>query len=212
MICGVVENDPKFAAALKAELELVSAVRQVRLWNSGEAFWRGGWRKLDLCLIDPGLPGIGGIELIELIRAEGGEFPCIVISALNDETTIVRAIESGAEGYIWKGELRNLAEVIEIVMGGGAVISPSIAVRLMHSLRKRSPRVDLLQSLSTREMQVFQAIAEGRTPAQTAALFGTTEGTVRNQIKSIYKKLAVRNRVELMKAAARYGLLDASRD
>lgn len=208
MICGIVENDPDFAAALKAELDSIAQVSQVRLWSSGEEFWRGAWRKLDLCLIDPGLPGISGIELIELIRAENGEFPCIVISALNDEMTIVRAIESGAEGYIWKGELRNLAEVIKIVLEGGAVISPSIAVRLMHSLRKRSPRVDLMQSLSTRELQVFKAIAEGRTAAQTAALFGTTEGTVRNQIKSIYKKLTVRNRVELMKAAARYGLLD----
>jgi len=207
MICGVIENDRRFAQALKNQLEALPETRRVQVWNTAETFWRSSWKTLDLCFVDLGLPGINGVELIERLRAKAAAFPCIVISALNDENTIVSAIEAGADGYIWKGELQSLAEVVQIVGEGGAIISPSIAVRLLHSLRSRSPAVSLPQILSDREIQVFQSIAEGRTPRQVSLLFGTTEGTVRNQIKSIYRKLEVRNRVELMKTAARYDLL-----
>lgn len=209
MICGIIENDREFAPMLKARLQSLPEIRQVHVWNLAESFWRAKWKQLDLCFVDLGLPGISGIELIGRIRAEGAEFPCIVISALNDDNSIVCAIEAGADGYIWKGELQNLTDVVQIVRDGGAIISPSIAVRLLRSLRKRSPSVPLAQVLSDREIQVFQCIAEGRTPRQVSALFGTTEGTVRNQIKSIYRKLEVKNRVELMKTAASYDLLES---
>ncbi|MBL8021181.1 MAG: response regulator transcription factor [Leptospirales bacterium] len=207
MNCGIVENDCEFAATLKARLLALPDISQVHVWNLAETFWRASWKDLDLCFVDLGLPGISGTELIGRLRAASAAFPCIVVSALNDDNSIVGAIEAGAAGYIWKGDLQNLAEVIQIVNDGGAIISPSIAVRLLHSLRKRSPSVPLPEILSNREIQIFQSIAEGRTPRQVSALFGTTEGTVRNQIKSIYKKLEVKNRVELMKSAARYDLL-----
>jgi DNA-binding NarL/FixJ family response regulator len=208
MNCGIVENDAEFARKLKAELEALHGISRVGVWRSGEEFWRDPQKEnLDLCLVDLGLPGISGIELIGLLRAENMSVPCVVISALSDEDTIVQAIETGASGYIWKGDLRNLGEVVQIIKDGGAIISPSIAVRLMHALRKRSPALALSEILSAREIQVFQSIAEGMTPRQVANLLGTTEGTVRNQIKSIYKKIEVNNRVDLMKAAVKYGLL-----
>jgi len=206
MNCGIIENDRQFADLLKTHLQSLPEIRHINVWNMAESFWRAKWKQLDLCFIDLGLPGISGTELIARIRAEGIAFPCIVISALNDDNSIVGAIEAGADGYIWKGDLQNLADVVQIVRDGGAIISPSIAVRLLRSLRKRSPSVPLAQILTDREIQVFQCIAEGRTPRQVSALFGTTEGTVRNQIKSIYKKLEVKNRVELMKTAASYDL------
>lgn len=204
MICGVVENDRNFARTLKEELEALPEIHEVHVWHQAEVFWRSKWRALDLCFVDLGLPGISGTELIALIRGEGAEFPCVVISALNDDESIVSAIEAGADGYIWKGDLQNLADVVQIVKDGGAVISPSIAVRLLRSLRKRTPPVPLSQILSDRELQVFQSIAEGRTARQVAGLLGTTEGTVQNQVKSIYRKLEVKSRVELMRTAARY--------
>lgn len=207
MICGIVENDLTFAQTLKRKLQALPGIGKVHIWNSGETFWRAKWKQLDLCFVDLGLPGISGTELISRVRAESATFGCIVISALNDDDSIVGAIEAGAEGYIWKGDLQNLGDVVQIVKDGGAIISPSIAVRLLRSLRSKSPVIPLPHILSDREIQVFQSIAEGRTPRQVSALFGTSEGTVRNQIKSIYRKLEVRSRVELMKRAVRYDLL-----
>ncbi len=207
MICGIVENDPQYAADLRRELLSSGAVKKVQIWPTGEQFWRSNRSQLRLCFVDIGLPGISGIDLIALLRAHDEALPCIVISALHDDETIIRAIEAGAEGYIWKGDLRNVAEALRIVDQGGAIITPAIAVRLLHNIRARSRGARLQKHLTDREMQVFVGIAEGRNPAQVGALLGTSEGTVRNQIKSIYRKLAVRNRVELMRAAARFGLL-----
>ncbi len=211
MNCAIIENDAVFSEKLKAELRSLPDIAEVSVWHSGEEFWRDPQKqKMDLCFVDLGLPGISGVELIGLLRAEGFSVPCIVISALSDEETIVNAIEAGASGYIWKGDLRSLGEVVQTIQEGGAIISPSIAVRLIQALRKRSPAQALSDLLSAREIQVFQSIAEGMTPRQVAALLGTTEGTVRNQIKSIYKKTQVNNRVDLMKAAVKYGLLRGS--
>lgn len=208
MKCAIIENDAEFSEKLQTELKNIPGISHAGVWRSGEEFFRDPQKRhMDLCLVDLGLPGISGVELIGLLRAEDNEVPCIVVSALADEDMIVKAIEAGASGYIWKGDLRSLGEVIQTVREGGAVISPSIAVRLMHALRRRSPVRELTEILSAREIQVFQSIAEGMTPRQVASVLGTSEGTVRNQIKSIYKKIQVNNRVDLMKAAARYGLL-----
>lgn len=207
MICGVIENDRDFAEHMTAEV-LRMPDTTVLHWESGESFWRDPERRrLDMCFVDLGLPGISGIDVIGLLQEESPSLPCVVISALHDDEAIVSAVESGACGYIWKGELKNIPETIEIISSGGALISPSIAVRLLQSVRKRKPAPKLPDLLSPRETQVFQSITEGMTPRQVALTLHTSEGTVRNQIKSIYRKLRISNRVEMMQTARRYGLI-----
>ena len=86
------------------------------------------------------------------------------------------------------------------ILGGGAIITPTIAVRVLGSFRKSNPIEDA--GLTRRETEILEYMVKGKTLPQTAEHLGTSVHTVRSQAKSIYAKLNVHNRAQLARAAA----------
>ncbi len=132
-----------------------------------------------------------------------------MISSLQTDDAIFSALRNGASGYIWKSELDSLHDTIQTLLEGGSVISPSIAAKVLLSFRKPQTNLDPgvgVEVLTPRERQILELIVEGDSPHQIASLFGTTVGTVRQQIKTIYKKLQVNTRVQMVKKARQFGI------
>lgn len=194
-LCGVLEENPNL---------------HLTTWNSAEAFWAAEETKeWDLLILDIGLPGMSGIDVLKTYHTVESR-KSLVISSLQTDDAIFSALRNGASGYIWKSELDSLHDTIQTLLDGGSVISPSIAAKVLLSFRKPQTILDPtgvgVEVLTPRERQILELIVEGDSPHQIASLFGTTVGTVRQQIKTIYKKLQVNTRVQMLKKARQFGI------
>ncbi|TGK82759.1 DNA-binding response regulator [Leptospira bourretii] len=206
---GIIEDNVDFLQSLCGVLKQNSHLNLVT-WNSAEDFWTNGQsREWDLLILDIGLPGMSGIDVLKTYHTVESR-KSLVISALQTDDAIFSALRNGASGYIWKSELDSLPETIQTILEGGSVISPSIAAKVLLSFRKPQTFSDPsgvgVEVLTPRERQILELIVEGDNPNQIASLFGTTVGTVRQQIKAIYKKLQVNTRVQMLKKARQFGI------
>ncbi|MCG6142288.1 response regulator transcription factor [Leptospira mtsangambouensis] len=204
---GIIEDNIDFLQSLCGVLKQNSHLNLVT-WNSAEDFWASGQsREWDLLILDIGLPGMSGIDVLKTYHTVESR-KSLVISALQTDDAIFSALRNGASGYIWKSELDSLPETIQTILEGGSVISPSIAAKVLLSFRKPQTTSDPsgVEVLTPRERQILELIVEGDNPSQIASLFGTTVGTVRQQIKAIYKKLQVNTRVQMLKKARQFGI------
>lgn len=174
-----------------------------------------------LALVDLGLPDGNGIELIAALRQANAEVPILVISAWSAEDAILAALHAGASGYILKE--RDDVEVmlsIRSVLRGGAPIDPFMARRILKQLAT-SPTVskhahtesdiddatDAAPTLTPREYDVLQLVAQGLSNREIAKHIELSHYTVEGYIKTIYQKLAVGNRTKAVHIARAMGLL-----
>ncbi|TGK49850.1 response regulator transcription factor [Leptospira bouyouniensis] len=211
---GIFEDNLDYLNSLLEVLKKEESIT-ISTWNSAEAFYSNPPKgELNLLVLDIGLPGESGIDVLKKYHTIETR-KSLVISSLQTDDVIFSAIKNGASGYIWKSELDSLLETIQTILEGGSVISPSIATKVLLAFRKpelnqkQSPhpkKESGLEILSPRERQILELIIEGDSPQQIAQLFGTTLGTVRQQIKTIYKKLQVNTRVQMLKKARLFGI------
>jgi len=171
----------------------------------------------DVMIIDLGLPDGDGTTLIRELASTAPASDALVISVFGDEGHVVRALEAGARGYLLKDvTLDEFVRAIRLVRDGGAPLSPMIA---RHVLKRFAPqkqprtpaqakREELIESLTAREAEILQFIAEGKSVAETATAFNLSSHTVTTHVKRIYGKLAVNNRVQAVNRARETGQID----
>lgn len=201
---GIVDDEEKFRENFSQQLKGDPDVGVVHCFESAEILLRDSRvQELDILLVDHLLQHMTGVELIRLISRKYPELPTIVLSSVFSDNVIFEAIRSGAVGYILKSEATDLGNTVRQVMSGGAMISPTIAVRVMNSFRQAVDQAD--PGLTNREEQVLRELMTGVPTDEVANLLGVTVGTLRNHIKKIYKKLHVRNKVELVRRAHELG-------
>jgi len=202
---GLVENDSLFEAEVRHRLQEISAVSEVRSWPSAEQFLQDpDHRKIEILFLDIILSGMSGIELVKHLSRHEAEMRVIMLTNMNSDAMIFDAIKNGALGYLLKTELGNLTDILEIIQRGGALITPTIALRVFSSLR-RVPESD--QGLTGREIQVLELMVKGKTISSVASFLGLSDHTVHGHVKSIYKKLNVHNRAELAARAQELSLI-----
>ena len=222
---GIVEDDPLFMRELSRRLRECLPLPRIHSWDSAEAFLASP-QKTDILFVDIRLPGMSGLALITLfgkvnVPAKSGPVAVaglspriIILSSVNSEETIFQALKLGITGYIYKSELGDLAETLGIILQGGAIISPTIALRVFHSFQSiPAPRTsgkteakDGSDELSPREHEVLGLLVEGLTAKEAAEELCISPHTLRTHVKRIYEKLAVRNKAELMRRAGDMGL------
>ena len=125
---------------------------------------------------------------------------------MTSEKMIFDALKAGALGYIYKDELETINDVVSQVMSGGAIITPTIALRVLDTFKqpiKFKPETDLTK----REKQVLGLLVSGVKTKDAATTLQISHDTIRNHIKNIYKKLNVNSKVEMMRKASDMGLL-----
>lgn len=204
---GIVEDQREFAIYIENTIKNNSSIDKIYHWGSAEKFWRDEKGKsLDLLLLDIRLPGMNGVELASHVKERNPETKIVMISANFSDELIFQALKNGAIGYILKSELKDLSLSLDVVLSGGGVMSPSIAVRVAMWFQKTTPS-NLHESLSTREKQILEAISNGATAKSVAQKLAVSESTIRTHIRSIYEKLQVNSRAGMVKKAGEMGLI-----
>jgi DNA-binding NarL/FixJ family response regulator len=160
--------------------------------------------KPDVVVMDLRMPGMGGLEATIRIRKEFPTARVIILTTYEGDEDIHRALEAGAHGYLLKDSLRReLLQSIRTVYVGRRHISPVMAARLA----EHTPRV----SLSARELEVLQLIAQGLRNKEIGASLNIAEDTVKVHIKNIFGKLAVIDRTQAVVAASQRGFIELRR-
>ncbi|MCB1613414.1 MAG: response regulator transcription factor [Xanthomonadales bacterium] len=165
----------------------------------------------DVLLLDLGLPDGSGLSLLDSLRARGAATGTLVISVLGDESSVLRAIERGAGGYLLKdADDRAVVAAIEQLLAGGAPLSPSIAVHLMRRLQT-PPRASKAEiegiGLNERELELLKLIAKGLSYEEVGQLMGLKYNTITSYAKELYRKLQVHSRAEAVFEAQQLGLV-----
>lgn len=153
----------------------------------------------DILLLDISLPG-GGIEATREIARLFPYIKVIMLTASENEDHVSGALEAGARGYILKGiGATELIRTIHSVNQGESYVTPQLAARLLSTMKTKvsAPQTDdALPSLTRREEQILDAVAQGMTNKEVARVLSISEKTVKHYMTNIMHKLQVRNRVE----------------
>ena len=144
----------------------------------------------DLVLMDVGLPDSSGIDCLKRIRQLTPLIPVVMLSANDGHETVRAAIDAGARGFIPKSAGKEIMlSAIQLIMAGGIYLPES-------SMRAVSAPQGEAGSLTRRQREVLQRLAEGKSNKAIANELGMSEATVRVHVTSIFKVLDVCNRTE----------------
>ena len=157
----------------------------------------------DVILMDIRMPTIDGIFATAKIKELYPGIKVIMQTVFDDDEKIFLSLKAGAEGYILKstpGE--KIIQCIEDVFNGGAVMTPSIALRVAKYFNtEKSPKNLLSQDLTNREKEVLLLLTEGLSYKMVASRLDITYNTVNAHIKKIYEKLSVNSLGEAISMA-----------
>ena len=167
--------------------------------------------KPDVAVLDVAMPLLNGIDATQQIVRKVPETKVLVLSMYSDEAYVTRALQAGATGYMLKDSAgKDLLKGIASVAAGQAYFSPAIASLMLDDYVRRvagSGVVDRYATLSEREREIFQLIAEARTNKEVAELLEISPATVETHRARILQKLDIHNTAELVLYAVRRGVI-----
>jgi DNA-binding NarL/FixJ family response regulator len=163
--------------------------------------------EVDLVLVDLGLPGLDGIELIQRIKRAFPTVAAVALTVQDDQKRVLGALSAGADGYCLKNiDEGRLHEAILSVARGQAWLDPAIAGKVLTTLRGAKPaETPGAPNLSEREMQILSFIVEGLSNEQIAARLHLAVSTVKGHVNSLLRKLEVHDRVQAAVLALKQG-------
>jgi len=165
----------------------------------------------DVVILDIGMPLLNGIEATRQIVRRLPNIRVLILSMHSDEAYIIQALQAGARGYLLKDSAdTELIRAVTAVAAGKSFFSPAVAkVMLDDYVRQLAEKgiVDRFESLSEREREIFQLIAEGHSNKETADLLSISPATVETHRAHILQKLDVHNTAELVLYAVRRGVI-----
>jgi DNA-binding NarL/FixJ family response regulator len=154
----------------------------------------------DVVLIDLVMPNVDGIEAIRGLRERVPAARAIVLSSFIDDEKLFPAVRAGAAGYLLKDvQPQELVEAIRTVHGGGALLHPKVASRLLEDMAT--------DPLTPREREVLSLIGRGMANKVIARELSLSEKTVKAHVSSILAKLGVTDRTQAALYAVRAGLV-----
>lgn len=160
----------------------------------------------DALLVDLGLPGMSGIELIRQVKAAAPEVEALVHTISDDRDSVFAALKAGAAGYILKGVTpRELIEALNDLGTGGAPMSPKIARAVIREFQDVDTSEEYI--LTTREREIVAKLEEGLTYKELAQLLCVSHHTIHSHVKNIYEKLHAKGRRDALAKAKRKGII-----
>lgn len=149
----------------------------------------------DVILLDLNMKGTDGLETLRKLKASGIAARCIMLTVSGDEQHVLRAMRSGADGYLLKDmEPEELARRVRQSVVGGVVLDGAVAGILAQALN--APQPPEKTTLTERESQILGQLAEGRCNKDIARLLGISDATVKVHIKHLLRKLNMKSRLE----------------
>lgn len=169
--------------------------------NSSEVLTQIKNNTFDVILLDISMPGQNGLEVLKHIRDFGIKTPVLMLSVYPEDQYAARVLKAGASGYLNKDSSTDeLIKAIEKVLAGKKYISSSFAEKLAEGIDVISQK-PLHETLSDREMQVLQLLAQGNTVGEIAEKVFLSVNTVSTYRTRILEKLKLKNNAEIMRYA-----------
>ena len=197
----VVEDHHVVRQGLVALLSVVDGVEVVgQAADGAEAIKEFGLRHPDVTLIDLRLPKLGGVEVIQRVRASHAHARFIVLTTYDGDEDIYRALQAGARAYLLKGMTADvLVSTIRDVHAGKSCIPPVIAQKLAERMGT--------EQLTQREQDVLEQIVRGKSNKEIGVELDISEATVKTHINNLLGKLGVEDRTQAATAAIQRGLV-----
>ncbi len=171
--------------------------------NGKEAIALTGELKPDVVLMDLRMPEMDGVTAIGHIKGDYPDVQILVLTTYESDADILRAIETGATGYLLKDTPREeLFGAIRLVAEGKSPLDPGVATRLMQRMRGSDE-----EGLSTREIEVLELVARGTSNKEIAKQLWVSETTVKSHMLHIFDKLGVTDRTAAVTAALKRGII-----
>jgi DNA-binding NarL/FixJ family response regulator len=166
----------------------------------------------DVAVVDITLPLLNGIELTRQLRRVLPRTRVLILSMHSDPAYVRRALEAGARGYLVKdADDLDLTKAVLALNGGGSYFSPSISHLVLKGFLRGKEEFsveDELGRLSSREREVLQLVAEGKSSKEIAQVLNLSVSTVETHRKHIMEKLGLHSTAAIVRFAVRKGLVD----
>ncbi|WP_420908800.1 LuxR C-terminal-related transcriptional regulator [Brevibacillus humidisoli] len=182
----------------------------------------------DVILMDINMPNVNGVSATESVIEASPQSRIIILSIHDDEGYVYRTLRSGASGYLLKEmEADDLVEAVRVVANGGAYIHPKVTGKLIDEFRRLSEQEEqqdrphyydgasthnnkVIESLTRREREVLQLMAEGKSNRVIGESLFISEKTVKNHVSSILQKLDVQDRTQAVVISIKNGWVKLS--
>ena len=189
----IVDDHPRFRDGLAGLLATVGGMEVVDAVGDGEtAVRRTAELTPDVVLMDLNLPGAPGLEATRRIVAAGARSAVLVLTMVDDDSSVLAALRIGARGYLLKGAAQEeVLAAIRTVAAGGAVFGPGVAQRVIGGGVRDAPG-----DLTPREAEILALVARGLSNPDIAAELGISLKTVQNHVSQVLAKLQVADRTQ----------------
>ncbi|MCC9167295.1 response regulator [Pontibacter harenae] len=160
----------------------------------------------NVVLLDINMPGKTGTELAGVLKAKYPDLKVLMLSMMDHDSYVSKAIENGANGYLLKNAGKEeLVSAIKLVASGASYISPSICLKLLNTSRSSLLTENELnvehESLSKREIEVLHLIADGYTNSEIAEKLFNSKRTIETHRQNLLEKTKCKNTASLIKYA-----------
>lgn len=163
---------------------------------------------VELLVMDVGLPGKNGIDILKVLRDENPRLRVLIVSMYPEDQYAVRAFRAGAAGYLNKASApEKLIEAVNQVISGRKYVTPEIAQALIENLNAPEEAAPHAK-LSDREFQTLRLIASGKRLSDIAEELALSPKTVSVYRARILEKMAMSNNAELTHYAIKHGLVE----
>jgi len=163
----------------------------------------------DVVVADISMPLINGIEATLRLRQEQPHIKVVILTMHREEAYVRRAMEAGAAGYVLKvAAADELLTAVDAALAGKTFVTPGLADHLNGHLRRDADRVqDPAGSLTPRQREVLQLVAQGKTAKEIGAILGLSARTVESHKYELMQALGVERSAELVQFAVKHGLI-----
>lgn len=202
----VVDDQATVREALAVMLDLDDDIDVVATATNGaDAVTAVASHHPNVVLMDLNMPVMGGAEATERIRATDPDVTVLVLTTLDDDESILAALQAGASGYLTKeADRATILQAVRSANQGQAVLDPQVQRRLLTlATRPTTPPPTDQAGLTTREQEILHLIGEGLRNPEIAARLVISEATVKTHINNLFAKAGLHSRAEAVRYALR---------
>lgn len=194
----IVDDDNLVAVSLKTILSSDSEIEVTGIGNDGaDAIRLYEEQQPDVLLMDIRMSGMSGLDAGSEILSKHNDARILYLTTFNDDEYIIKAISIGAKGYIIKQDFESIIPAVKSVYKGQSVFGNSITEKLPGIINKKKTFDYESFGITPQEKEIIEEIANGLSNKEIADKLCLSEGTVRNYLSNILRKLDLRDRTNL---------------